>query len=151
MSLNTEENRKRIITLFPGLATDNQFVVTSPIDKKYNCIAYAANKTDKWWWPAIEDGVYWPLDNHDMLFPNLILAFETIGYRVCETWEFEEKYKKIALYIDEDGEFTHAARQMRSGVWTSKLGEVFDIFHGNPYTIEGDAYGKVGAFMSIIF
>ena len=74
------------------------------------------------------------------------------GYQLCDDWNFEVKYKKIALYInDNTGYFTHAARQLRNGFWTSKLGPSFDITHETPFTIEGNHYGRVNAFMSKIF
>jgi hypothetical protein len=37
-------------TLFPGLRTTLSRV-TSPADRKYNCIAWAANDASDWWWP----------------------------------------------------------------------------------------------------
>lgn len=37
-------------TLFPGLRT-TPFRVTSPANRKYNCIAWAANDAGDWWWP----------------------------------------------------------------------------------------------------
>ena len=47
---------------FPGL-TRSGYNVTSPRDKGYNCIAYAANDTRRWWWPwPMEAGFYWPPD-----------------------------------------------------------------------------------------
>lgn len=149
--LNTEENRKSVIELFPGLEGDERFEVNSPNDNKYNCLAFAASRTDRFWWPAIADGCFWPLDDLSTEFNNLILAYETVGYQLCDSWEFDPKLKKIALYVDDNNQFTHASRQLRIGLWTSKLGQAFDIIHGTPYTIEGDVYGKVGAFMSAIY
>jgi hypothetical protein len=146
--------RDTIIQSFPGLINDTQFKVTSPETYDYNCIAWAVNRTNFIWWPFVPqpDGTYWPIENKSDDFENLIAAYATIGYVRCEDWVFEKKFKKIALYIDQTtGKFTHASRQLRNGLWTSKLGPSFDITHSTPYNIEGDAYGAVNAFMKIIF
>ena len=46
---------------------------------------------------------------------------------------------------------THAARQLSSGFWTSKLGEAYDIQHGTPQSIEGGIYGCVYCYMKKAF
>ena len=55
----------------------------------------------------------------------------------------EEGVEKIALYADQGGEPTHMARQLRSGKWTSKLGELEDIEHDDLAILEGECYGQV--------
>lgn len=152
MSDNSEQNRAAIINFFPGLANDKDFTITSPIDFNYNCLSWAANKKDTIWWPHIPApaGVSWPIDDFGTSLETLTKVYEKIGYKACDSWEFEKNLKKIALYIIGD-KFSHAARQLRSGLWTSKLGPQFDITHGTPYTIEGEKYGKVATFMSIVY
>jgi hypothetical protein len=39
--------------------------------------------------------------------------------------------------------YTHAARQLPSGKWTSKLGKGEDIEHDSPYDVGGGVYGEV--------
>jgi len=150
---DTDTNRELCITKLPKLAEDTSFSITSPIDYNYNCLAWAANKNNIIWWPHVPhlDGCTWPIDNFSLKFENLIEVYKAIGYVICASWAFEKKYKKIALYKDKEGNFTHAARQLRSGLWTSKLGPAFDISHGNPYSVECEDYGTVGAIMSIVF
>ena len=64
----------------------------------------------------------------------------------------EDKYQKVALYVKKDSKtWTHAARELRNGFWTSKLGQGYDIQHGTPFTIEGDSYGEVYCIMKRIF
>ena len=36
------------------------------------------------------------------------------------------------FYVKEDGQVTHAARQLNSGEWTSKLGRLEDVRHKSP-------------------
>jgi hypothetical protein len=54
---------------------------------------------------------------------------------------------KVALYMTSDGEISHAARQLPSGRWTSKLGAYEDIEHNTLAAIEGDAYGMVAQIL----
>ncbi|MFM7428637.1 MAG: hypothetical protein ACKO1F_01925 [Flammeovirgaceae bacterium] len=49
---------------------------------------------------------------------------------------------KVALY-GKDGKWTHAARQLVSGKWTSKMGSCEDIEHLTPLVLEGEGYGYV--------
>ena len=44
MDKSTEELiKKRIIGIFPKLATDKNFKLTSPINPNYNCLAWACH------------------------------------------------------------------------------------------------------------
>ncbi len=51
-------------------------------------------------------------------------------------------FEKVALFVDAAGMPTHAARQVNSGAWTSKLGNSEDIEH-ELRALEGDIYGTV--------
>ena len=46
-------------SLFPDLARTG-YQVTSPPDPVYNCIAWAAGRTDEWWWPDVGGFEFWP-------------------------------------------------------------------------------------------
>src|SRR5437773_1217674 len=91
----------------------------------YNCIAWAAGKTDNWWWPIDDPSAFWPIPI-DPLDPvtldAFIKAFATEGYLVCADGSLENGFEKIAIYVDRGGEPTHAARQLLNGTWTSKMG-----------------------------
>jgi len=145
----------QIKNLFPKLKADEDFKVTSPMTSDYNCIAWAYHHVDRWMWPGgqelkICDGFhYWPDDVEDSTdVAAFIKAFEKTGYSICDDCDFEEGYRKIALYVKAGTtECTHAARQLSNGKWTSKLGRLNDIQHGTPYTIEGDLYGVVYCIM----
>lgn len=76
-----------------------------------------------------------------------IRAFRSRGYEVCENGELEPAIEKVAIYALH-GEPTHAARQLPSGMWTSKLGRNIDIVHEMPVGVEdGGDYGRVVQFM----
>ena len=49
-------------------------------------------------------------------------AFSTIGYVVGGDEALEPGFEKVALFADAAGMPSHAARQLPSGAWTSKLG-----------------------------
>ena len=91
---------------------------------------------------------YWPLGlSRDDSVPTFIKMFEGLGYSVCENGNAEQDVEKVAIYADAMGHVKHAARQMRSGMWTSKLGRNVDIAH-EPSGLEGNGYGDVCTYMA---
>ncbi len=129
--------------LFPRLTEDNHRR-TSPPDVRYNCIAWSAGDTTRWWQP----GSYWPIKSgrEDCWIGNLIEAFRELGFREGADETLEPGFEKVALYAS--GIFyTHAARQLASGQWTSKLGKAEDIEHDRPDDVAGGLYGEVVEFM----
>jgi len=134
---------------FPALR-DEHHEVTSHSTDDYNCVAWAADDSETWWWPDDpEVGYgYWP--------PNVpraetVLAFQlayaTLGYVQCDNASVEVGFEKIALYVLNDGTPTHAARQLPDGRWTSKLGHCEDIEHVNLECLQGPLYGKVSVYL----
>ena len=128
---------------FPHLIEYNHRV-TSPESTDYNCIAWSAADIGHWW----EPGVYWPIpaSANDYGIGNLVQAFRSLGYQECEDGGLELGFEKVALY----GSFffyTHAARQLPNGKWTSKLGKAEDIEHDSPEDVAGDVYGEIVQFM----
>ena len=147
------ELKQTIINHFPGLTDDPDFQITSKADPQYNCIAWAYKYSDRWMQYGssyLLDGVvyWWPegVENSPCI-EAYINAFKLRGYYICDNWEHESDYEKIALYANEQQECIHAAREKRNGKWTSKLGKSNDISHNNPYSIEGVHYGKVACIM----
>ena len=155
MGERVEEIKALLLKIFPKLARDENFKITSKESGDYNCIAWAYNIDNRWMWPntgefPFLDGVhYWPSDEIlDSDVSHFIKEFELKGYSICEACDFDPKYRKIVLYTKANStECTHAAREQRNGFWTSKLGHSVDIQHGTPYAIENDNYGKVYCFM----
>jgi len=133
--------------VFPNLRREN-YHVTSCDDPFYNCIAYAAEVYDKWWWPVEADGTDWPESLPEYVTLEVFVsAFRTKGYSECNDNDttVEAGMEKVAIYAYDDGEPTHAAKQLPSGTWSSKLGGWEDIEHATLEDLEGDdpAYGKV--------
>jgi hypothetical protein len=130
---------------FPRLRPGN-YRITSSSGDSYNCIAWAAGSSTAWWWPD-EHRAYWPegVPNEETV-PAFQHAFASLGYLSCEGKEVEPGFEKIALFADETGAPTHAARQLSTGRWTSKLGLLEDIEH-ELHDLEGAAYGSVVSIM----
>jgi hypothetical protein len=112
-------------------------------------VAWAAGDTLRWWWPDDSNtpgGSYWP--------PGVPLqetleafraAFATLGYALCDDDRLEAGYEKVALFALV-GAPKHAARQLPSGRWTSKLGPMEDIEHAL-HDLTGMVYGSVALVM----
>ena len=73
-------------------------------------------------------------------------VFTGLGISVCSTDEKEPGYDKVALYA-RHGRWTHAARQLEDGQWTSKLGPDEDVTHSSPKSLTGELYGEVHCIM----
>ena len=125
---------------FPHLTAANHRV-TSPATTDYNCIAWSAGDTQHWWQP----GGFWPGASpaDDFGIGVLERAFSELGYADCGSDDtLERGYEKVALY-GSSAFYTHAARQLPTGKWTSKLGRDVDIEHETPDDVAGGIYGEV--------
>lgn len=130
---------------FPIL-TEANHRVTSATSRSYNCIAWAAGDTETWWWPDIDEVGYWPIGAvRAETIGAFIAAFQTLGYEVCADGAVESSTEKIAIFALE-GVPTHAARQLPSGWWSSKLGTQEDIEHTLD-ALDGPIYGSVASFL----
>jgi hypothetical protein len=126
---------------FPRLTAENHRV-TSPETTDYNCVTWSAGDPGRWW----EPGVYWPVPAESYGPEALEQAFRSLGYEPCSDGSTEGGFEKVALYSA--GQFyTHAARQLPTGKWTSKLGRLEDIEHDTPEDVAGGVYGEVFRFM----
>lgn len=130
---------------FP-LAKQEGYQITSPETPSYNCIAWTIGRNDKWMWPHPD--YFWPTNlSYSAKLSVFIKLYESYGYIICKDEKYEKGFEKIAIYVTENTDIvTHAARQLESGKWTSKLGNYKDIKH----TLEGltnSSYGKVAAIV----
>lgn len=130
---------------FPGLKR-GAYKKTSDQTNAYNCIAWAAGETHRKWWPDPMNTAHWPpgaprVESVDAF----VKAFESIGYQLADKAKPAKGYERIALYALH-GKPKHAAKQLASGKWSSKLGDAEDIEH-TLTAIEGNQYGTVVHFM----
>ena len=114
--------------MLPGLES-TPYEVTSDATPAYNCVAWAIGETHRSWDPFDAPSKYWPAGVlRDDSVEALQDALATEGFVPCDDGGLEADFVKLAIFADEEG-FTHVARQLPSGRWTSKLGEDCDIEH----------------------
>ncbi len=131
--------------LFPNLVLDG-YRITSPETTAYNCIAWAAELQDDWWWPDSRGLHFWPAGIPRLeTIEAFLAAFALLGYFQCFSHQQEDGYQKIAIYCL-DGKPQHAARQIPTGLWSSKLGKFVDIEH-SLRGLEGLLYGAAAIFL----
>ena len=82
---------------FPKMRSGG-YDITSPRDKKYNCVAWAVGSVTLWWqWVGFPSKVwYWPpgIDRDDML-ESWVKVFQLHGYAVCENASWEAGMEKV--------------------------------------------------------
>lgn len=133
--------KQEIDESFPNLARSG-YSITSPEAIEYNCIAWVAGDTEAWWWPDPLYQYYWPPGiPRAVTIKSFIEAFKLLGYSVCDDLEYANDFEKVAIYADSNGKPTHAAKQLDSGKWTSKLGRLEDIEHNDLDSIINPTYG----------
>ena len=127
--------------------------VTSAASRRYNCIAWASKDTTRWWWPDAQGLYYWPPGvPREETLPAFMLAYEKQGYKLCFNDSLQAGVEKIAIFghkqLDGIAVPTHAALQLESGEWSSKLGIFEDVRHKSLDDANGPAYGKMICCMS---
>src|SRR5262249_41911512 len=75
-----------------------------------------------------------------------IALYEHHGYRKTANAAPEAGVEKVAIYGDDQG-YTHAARQLPDGRWTSKLGKLQDVEHDTLDNLFGVRYGTLVQIM----
>jgi len=146
------EALQRIRDEFPALQSIEHELTSRP-SHKYNCIAFALGEDDYVCWPqqlaeCALTTPYWPRRiPREVSVSAFRLMFESRGYVLSGSADFEVGLEKIVLYCDAAGKPTHAARQIMSdphrGQWKSKIGNLADIRHATLTALEGAEYGKV--------
>jgi hypothetical protein len=142
-------DRAAVEDQIPRLA-EAKYQITSPRDPNYNCFAWAAGDSARVWSPSlIGSGIYWPPGIPALpTLSGTIAAYVRVGFETCDSAELEEGLEKIAIFTDSTGEPRHAARQLPTGAWTSKLGSHVDIEHSDVTAVGGLMYGEPTVFMS---
>lgn len=127
--------RSSVDSAFEGLR--GEFQVSGKSTRTYNCIAWSLGITSRW----INPGKSWAECDK--------INSTNGGYKRMNGLDFSlvKGYEKIVLYgkVDSQGrvtEFTHQARQLSDGTWTSKLGGMAEIRHATPDTVGGSSYGR---------
>lgn len=133
-----------ISALFPNLPPD-QYQEKSELTCAYNCIAFAAEDMENWWWPS-EDG-FWPVEIVDDSVASFEYAFKVSrNYEPCQDGQLEAGFQKVAVYAA-GNHVKHMARQTDNGLWTSKLGFGWDISHHTPESLISPQYGDTISYL----
>ena len=78
-------------------------------------------------------------------------AFSFLGFQLCMNESLEPGFEKIALFGKKQADGTvlptHAALQLPSGEWSSKMGGFEDISHIAVDSVSGTTYGKAVILM----
>ena len=133
--------------------TNESCVLTSPKNNGHNCIAWAAGDDTRWWWPVPLRGInYWPRGvAREETLEAFIAAFATRGFAPCSDGSPQNGIEQVALFAKRVGTAlvpTHAARQLETGQWTSKMGTLEDITHFTVDAVGGPVYGETVQFLS---
>ena len=134
----------------PNLHWPDDYTKESERDRRYNCIAWASGSNTVRYWPKVR-GYRWPENISQAETPEAFTQFFSIqGYEACHIPDLEAGFEKIAIYTS-GNDVLHAAKQLTSGHWISKLGEQEDIEHKSLQNIEGGNglwdYGQASIFM----
>ncbi len=135
-----------ILPEFP-LSRLQPFTRTSDPTPQYNCIAWAFGDMTKRYWPATKF-FYWPTGmRNDNVLEAFVELFSSQGYSGDVGDSLEVGFTKVAIFC-KNGLPTHAARQLSSGLWTSKLGIEIDVAHSLA-SMESGFYGDVVRIMKV--
>jgi hypothetical protein len=90
---------------------------------------------------------YWPEGiPADGTVQSLVALFQSLGYQHCTGPDLEADFDKVGIYA-KGAQYTHAARQLADGGWTSKLGQSVQIEHATLDALTGEAYGVVAQIL----
>jgi len=135
----------RLLNSFPQLTPGSYRKLGGPT-AQYNCIAWAAGKIDEHWWPGQVPQSYWPPGiPADTSLNAFIHLFRSLEYDICDSSTFQRRYEKVAIFV-KNQHVTHAARQVWSGRWTSKLGP-WELIEHDLEAVAGIEYGNVEQIM----
>lgn len=125
-----------INNIFPNIGTS--YLIQNDIPGKsndnYNCIAFTVDDFDNKIFPISNMDFKWPLQSRINSIDNFVEFYKLFGYIPCgKNFSYDNKFNKIALYVDKNNFPTHAAKQYDEKYWESKIGNYERILH----TLEG--------------
>jgi len=128
------------------------YTIESCSTDDYNCLAWAMGDCSQPWSPSLQGGYYWPPDLVVGLPVVEVVAelFRRDGYAECGDSGLVAGAEKVAIYADSFREVRHVARQLSSGWWASKLGDLGDIEHATLELVECGLYGRVAPDREIL-
>ena len=142
-------DKNQIEASFP-LLKNISLSLTSPSDGRYNCLAWAAGDDKTWWQPDPMSMYYWPDEApRQNTLDSWVKAFQSLCFDPCPDADVQAGVEKVSIYAAYAAKSvpTHAARQLPSGIWTSKLGRREDVTH-RLEDLEESQYESVALILS---
>jgi hypothetical protein len=114
--------------------------VTSPPSDDYNCAGWVVRDLKGYFAPGLfwPEGIPKPEREGDEDLEAYLALFRSWGYEECDSPDLEPGLLKIAIYA-KDGFFHHVAKQLRSGAWSSKIGQAHDLRHEDLSALDDSA------------
>ena len=136
-----------LVAHFPNITVGEGYRRTSLPTDVYNCVAWAVHEDTRWWEPGV-DYCFWPETPPRVVTVDTYIAMfkKHHGFKKCVDRSLEDELEKIAIY-SKGKKFSHVARQLHDGRWTSKLGTLDDVIH-TLAGLEGQTYGAPTIYMS---
>ena len=134
---------EKIEVNFPALKGGKGYEDKSQPTIDYNCLAWALGIN----WTRYDPeprcaGYYWlPGIEREWSLKAIRKIIERHDYLQCAEPNLEEGYEKVVFYVDEAGVPQHFARQLPTGKWTSKMGDLNDIEHDTLEALSTPDYG----------
>jgi hypothetical protein len=134
---------------WPKLRADN-YSHTSDATGRYNCIAFANNRDNKWWQAGLYGGRYeWPSGISDTT-DGWVEMFTRQGYRPTDNRKVEAGIEKVAIYVGLDDLLPSHVAKSDGRAWKSKLGRYQDIEHSSLDLLEGDQHCEYGVVERVL-
>ena len=109
--------------------SDHYCIQKSRETPAYNCVAFAFEIDDRWWWPDKMLTCYWPSEvDREETVDAFLAAFETLGFVPTRQTQYSPMSPRIALFC-KDGRPVHVCREVGADRWVSKLGRAEDVEH----------------------
>ena len=139
---------EEIKSYWPNLSKEH-FEFTSLKTISYNCLAWATGNNRNWMDMYVFQARYdLDMDTLDHSAEGYASFLQQhFGFERCDNGDFEKGMEKIALFEDNNKEWSHASRLLENGKWTSKMGRWEDIEHASLEVLQGKFYGQLKIFM----
>lgn len=131
-------------SFFPN-SEKEPILIQSPETSTYNCVAWVLGKMDAWYEPDLDyDWIAGlPMEND---LATMQKFFEYFAFEGCEKPSLSDFSEEIIALFAKDGIFTHVAKRLENGRWTSKMGNSYDVEHSLTSISDG-LYGEVVLYM----
>jgi len=114
----------------------------------FNCFAYVIDIHEHYCGSWEKSWPYEIIGSREPTLENYMKFYSLYGYTQKSDNSYEIEFDKIAIYIDNNNQVSHAARQYEN-IWRSKLGPDCIIEHELEWLTgyDADNYGEIGVIL----